>query len=456
MALVTSTLLVATAAVLPAQTAAVDARWRGWVGCWQTTDDRPMPARSDAVTASDFTSLLSSLRAITQTDSAEPKAPIVCTVPASGRSAVDVVSIVGGQIVSRQHVDANGERFPIDRDGCAGWQQATWSADGERVFLRSELGCGPGLSRSTSGVLAMSATGEWLDVQGLKAGGNNGVRVARYRAVSTASGVPAEIAALVPSDDELARRTARAAAGAALQAGDVVEATKQADAEVIQSFLYERGQRFSLDARTLISLADAGVPGAVTDMMVAVTYSDQFAIRQPTGGSFVDEAYTSRDSARIASQYLRDRCGGIADPMAFSPFGWGVGYDPFYTTSLSCSRYGYGSFYGNPRYGYSRYQSRSPYGYQPYYGGYVTNGPVIVVRREEEVQHGKVVNGRGYSRPRSSDAGRSSGTSSTASSGSSGSSSSTGGASTSSGSTGTSSGTTSSSTGRTAVPRPPL
>jgi hypothetical protein len=61
---------------------------------------------------------------------------------------------------------------------------------------------------------------------------------------------------------------------------DVIEAASKVDGLAVQAWIAERRQRFDLDATTLVTLDDAGVPGAVTDVMVAVTYPQQFRFEQ--------------------------------------------------------------------------------------------------------------------------------------------------------------------------------
>src|SRR5262245_10334750 len=80
-----------------AQTATTtDVRWNAWIGCWASG---PMDA---------FAASLS-----------RP----VCVIPAGG-SAVDILSLADGRVVSRERIDANGEQRPSERDGCKGWQSA--------------------------------------------------------------------------------------------------------------------------------------------------------------------------------------------------------------------------------------------------------------------------------------------------------------------------------------------
>ena len=118
-----------------------DARWEPWLGCWTPV--------GQAGGGSDAT----------------PRQ--VCVVPAEGTSAVDIVTIRGAQVVSREHIDASGIRRSDARDGCTGWERARWSTDGRRVYLQSEYECTGGVRRNTTGVMAATAGGDWIDIVGV-------------------------------------------------------------------------------------------------------------------------------------------------------------------------------------------------------------------------------------------------------------------------------------------------
>lgn len=388
-----------------------DARWEAWVGCWQPE----RPAQADVTM----------------------KMPVVCVTPTSVASAVQVATVENGAIVARDTVNANGQQQPVKKQGCTGWQRAQWSADGRRVYVRSDLTCTQGLERIGTGLFAMSPEGEWLDVQSVTTSGNTGVRVMRYHDAGAVAALPAELAS-ANAERQLAARTARASAGAPINGSAIVEAVGRLDTSVVQSWIVQRGRKFTLDAKALVALADAGVPGSVTDVLIGVSYPERFALRQPAapGGTELSPL----DSARVASEYVANRCFDL-NPMWSTSYG----FDP-------CAlRYGYFGYGYNPYrydpYGYGGYGYRSGYYYG---GGFVYSGPIVVVKGDEA--HGQVVKGHGYTRTRDGSASsgstssRSGGSSSSGSSGSS-SGSSSGGSSSSSGSSGS---------GRTAHPRPPL
>ena len=359
-------------------------RWQAWVGCWTAA-----PAAQTSIDLS--------------------VTPVICITPTS-QDAVELSTIANGKTVSHDTLDASGREVAIKMKDCAGTQRAQWSADDRRVYVRSTVTCG-GIVSNTSSILSMNASGEWIDVRGMRAGEGENVRVAHYREVPLQSDKVTQL----PETLQVQLRSAqgaRVAAGAPIGTAAVIEATKAADAPVVEAWLLERGQRFSLDAKQLLQLADAGVPGRVTDAMVAVSYPKAFAV------------------ARADDRYRDDVVGSRSVVMM-------PRYDPW-------SHYGYGYGYGAGYYGYNGY-GYGGYGYGSPYGGYYA--PIMIVTRKNEVEtRGQVVKGRGYT--------QNSGTSSTPSSSSSGNGSTSSTSGSNSGSTSAPASQPASSGERTAKPRP--
>jgi hypothetical protein len=337
--------LAAVATTASAQQARVGPKWAGWIGCW-TTAAPGAPAAE--------------------------KGGVVCITPsAQGGDAVDVTTIDSGKVVSTQRIDASGTERALDAKGCTGLQRASWSADERRVYLRSSSTC-DGLKSTTSGILSMTATGEWLDVRGVSSYGNQTVRVARYRDAGIPGSIPAEVASALRERGG-GVESARVAAGAPIGPTGVIEASRAADSTVVAAWLLEREQRFALDAKTLVQLAEAGVPGAVTDALVAVSNPSAFRFArasQPSDAITTDAPTTGRRVSAMALPY---------DPWTWGSLGLDYGY-----------RYGYP--YGS-RYGYGGYG----YGYNNgYYGGYAP--PIIIVNgnNSQTGSTGQMVKGRGY------------------------------------------------------------
>ena len=398
--LLAGTMLAAGSAPLVAQSTELDPRWQAWLGCWQPARDPDAPMLVGDV-----------------------KVPLTCVVPVPGSTTIDLVTVVEGKAASRQRIAATGRQRAMMKEGCSGWERADWSSDGRRVYLRSDFTCPGGLKRSSSGLIAMSPDGEWLDLEGISVGGNAGVRVLRYEEATDTTGLPSEIVSAL-RDRRMAVHAARADAGASLSNAAVLEATRQLDAPVVEAWLVTRGEGFDVDAERLVELADAGVPASVIDLMVALSYPQVFAVNAATNA-----AELRRMEAAQAAE--AGRTGPVA-VIQSDPFGY--------------SRYDYYSPYGYSTYGYSPYGN----GYGWYPG---TRLVVIVVRQpgdSEAASHGRVVKGRGYSQGKGERSGSGAARSDGSSSGAKGSSA---------GSTGSSKPSVGSSdkgsSGRTAKPRKP-
>jgi len=332
------------------QLASAEGRWTPWVGCWQA----------------------SSRDAVTQDLAPNKALPVVCMVPAEG-NAIDLVTVNGTTANAPERIDANGTRRQVSREGCNGWETAEFSPDAKRVYLHSEHLCG-NRTRTSSGIMSISPNGEWLDVQGVKVGTNNGVRVVHYGRVPAPAGLSPEMQARIDGQ-KLAARTAVVAVSDSVAVTDVIEASKRVDGLVVQTWLAQRGQGFNMDAKRLTQLADANVPRNVIDVMVALSYPQVFAVNlAQADGQIVQTSGTQQLAAEE----------GIGNgPVVF------MSWDPFYSSSYYYSgyRYGYG-LYGNP-----------------YSGNWYNGYPVVIVRPSGTVNQdapdtrGRMVKGSGYTRP---------------------------------------------------------
>ena len=328
---------------------AAGGNWQSWIGCWTAG-----PAIGGISPSS--------------------VAPLVCITPTSDANAVDITTISEEKVVSTQRVDASGRELPMEAKGCTGTSRAQWSADGRRVYLKA-VGTCDGAERVTSGIIAMSPEGEWLDVQGVAVGKDEGVRVGRYRDAGVPSSVPAQIATALRGHG-VATQNARFIAGSTIGSSAVIEASRTVSPAVVEAWLLERGQNFGVDAAELIRLADAGVPARVTDALVAVSNPGAFAM------SRADEQ--TRDRRRSLDDEITGRRIYVVMDPAYSPYRWGYSpyaynYGPYGYSPLGYRGYGYGSSY---------------YGYP----GYVP--PVVIVNPAQPPQvRGQAVRGRGYTQP---------------------------------------------------------
>ena len=382
-AIVAAVLLLGSAAAAGAQStqlAAADARWTPWVGCWQPS------APDAAVVQAPFKA-----------------APVVCFVPAPGNGTVDLVTVHGATVETPERVDANGSRRAVSRDGCTGWETAEFSPDAKRIYLKSEHQCTGDRMRTSTGIMSITPTGEWLDVQSVKVDANSGVRVVHYGRVPVPAAVSADLRTSI-ENGSLASGVAALETRDSVRVADVVEATRHVDPLVVQTWLVQLGQGFNMDAKRLAELANAKVPTNVIDVMVALSYPQAFAINlAQADGQIVP---TGNQAQANGQEALGN------GPTVF------MNFDPMWSSS-----YGY----------YSRYGS---YGYNNgYYGSYYQGRPVIVTRPngtvdtpQQSQSRGRMVRGSGYTRgdggaARGSTSGggdRSSGSGSSGSSGSSG------------------------------------
>lgn len=403
-----------TAQQTPRAASSLDARWQPWIGCWTpAAAHRPGTLAEPPVGAN---------------------TEFVCVTPATDASAasagVDVATVVGGRIVARERIDATGQSRAHSQDGCNGVESAKWSADGHRVFTRSQYTCPGNLERTSTGVLAISPDGDWVSVQGVGSRGGRDVRTLHYRDAGIPASIPSEIAGALHGRS-LAVSTARSAAAAPLTNEDVIEASRTLDPSVVEAWVIDRRQKFALDARQLVQLADAGVPSNVTDAMVAVSYPGAFAINVGSRAGEMAAGTAASAAGDLGSPGRRIMVD--MEPLAF-PYDY---YSPYGYAPYGYAPYGYAPYGG--------YYSSSLYGgYPPAYGWYRNGVPVIVLKggQQHATPTGHVVKGRGYTQ---SDPGSTGVTASPRPSASPPSSS---------GANGTSSGTSSSPPPRTAKPRP--
>jgi hypothetical protein len=414
--LLLASMLVAAAATVRAQQPQMDPRWEAWLGCWSAVEgSAPTPTG---------------------------RVPTVCVVPAG--HGVDVLTVVDTSVVTRDHIDALAARHEVSRESCTGWGTDAWSAEGDRLYRQSEYTCPGDVKRTASEVFAITPDWDWLDVQGLSARGEMGVRTIRYR--SAAVPAVAEITTALASHVSGA---ARAMAAMPPRPADVVEAARKANPAVVEAWLAEEGEPFPLNGRQLEALADSGVPPRVIDIMVALTYPNVFTVAAPSARAALTTAAARRPPAPDTMYAYRQPYGLYAAPY---PWGWDY-YSPW-----SWSLYGYYSpFY------YSPYGQFAPYYYGGYgyggYGGYYYGGGTIIVQTggsgsgNPPPPHGRIVKGKGYEYGQGSSQPRSAGNTGRETSSSSGSSSSGGSSSAAPRSSGSSSGS-SSQVGQHAKPKP--
>jgi hypothetical protein len=240
--------------------------------------------------------------------------------------------------------------------------------------------------------------------------------VLRHRPSPPLPTLPAEIALAVARDS---REPADLRTLLPIGDAEIIDSSKYINAAVIEAWLAENRQAFTMNAARLRALADAGVPDRVIDVLVALSYPAVFSIK-PSPNAIGELAVTGGGTVFLGDGPLLG--GGFI---------------------LDCTQYSYGF----SLYGFDGCGSPYPFGPWGYYGGgwYDAGGGGGIIVAPAPQAHGQVVNGRGYM---SGDSGSSAGSSSSSSGSSSSSSSSSGGSISSGGGSSSSSGGD-----RTAVPR---
>ena len=347
-------LVAATATAASAETPPAPAQgWQALIGCWE-------PVAPISAPLPDST-----------------RGHMVCVLPVDGSSSLDFVTIADGRATERERVDATGTRQPLTRDDCSGWQSAEWSAGGHRLFLRSELTCTGGLKRTSTGVISMPTTSEWVDVQSVAVGERRSVRTLRYRETNNYGAVPAaEMAALGGRQFSIGVSAARLAAATPVSAEELLDVTRRLDVAAVEGWLAQQQIGFRADAGQLVKLADAGLPSSLIDVVVALSYPERFTV------AAVEPKANNELLGPIDRSYGPG--GGYYDPF----------WDPFYGSRFD-RRY-YSPF------GYSLYDGYGGYGRYGRYGygvGYPSRPVVIIVTPDSAAAGGgRVVKGRGYTR----------------------------------------------------------
>jgi hypothetical protein len=383
---------------------AADPRWQPWIGCWQLLDEN-VQDESD-VSAEEVATAARSAR-----PSRASSGTRVCVAPAA--RGVTMTTMIGAQRALEETVVADATPHAIADADCKGSKRSEWSKTGHRLYTTAEISCADQTPRKVSSLTMMSGGPTWVDVQMIDIEGRKSIRVRKFQPVADPAQTRARSA--IPFVGETAWTLE-----------DIKEASAKLAPETVQAALVELRSGFNLSSKQLVSLADAGVPDSVIDLMIALSYPRKFVVSHPVSSTPPPYGYTYGG--------LGGAWPWIADaafwPSYYSPFAyryWGY-YDPFYV----------------PYSGYVYVGNVNP--------GGGTTGPVAS-------GEGRVVDGRGYTRvstrepqPTFRNDFGSGGSNGTMSSGGSGSS---GGNSGVSSSGGYSSGGGGGDSGRTAVPRPP-
>jgi hypothetical protein len=412
-----------------AQVALGEPRWLPWLGCWAPSAASP--------------TALPELTGIER----------VCVFPDES-AGVRIASITDDRITTRGAIPGIGLQQSVSREGCAGWERATWAADGKRLYRRAELICEGGTRQVTTGMFALLSAAEWAEIEATTVGRQTAVRIVRYReAADTTDAVRVVIGSL--AGRSLAMRSARMAAAAVPTIDEVIEASRNVDPAVVEAWLVHRRPALEVSARELARMADAGVASPVIDVVVELSHPGVAGGRLGSGAYAVTRLGSQRPVVTAVALQPAEPATVFQQQDGPAAVGGGPdvynNYNYYYRNLFDQWGFHPLSYYGLYPYGglgiiyrtglfaYPRYRTSFPnrYYHDPYYPPYYPpygpppryddpktypgRGRVIVVspparyappiqpQPTEPPPHGRAVNGRGYTQSSGSGGGAAAG-----------------------------------------------
>ena len=329
------------------QRESIDLRWAPWLGCWQLWEEE-----LDTFASADDTG-----------QGALLERTLVCVEPAG--SGITMTASEGKRQLVERRIVADGVRHGVVDSNCRGWERSDWSRDGHRLYTTSELQCSDLPTRRLSGLSLLDSPSSWIDIQFVDMGEHHQLEVRRYTAVQaeTEASKPAD-SALEIGQSEI--RQARRESAEVPNLADIMEASRHTTPRVVESLLMKAEPRLHLDSHALVGLDDAGIDHGVIDLLVALSYPEQFVVEH-------------RDRSGAWSSRSGNGFGRFYDPIWYSDL------YPYYITPMGYRYWG---------------SSYNPYFYNPYfYGGAVASPFVIISERSaSQLDAAGAVNGRGYTR----------------------------------------------------------
>lgn len=262
-------------------TVRIDARWRPYVGCWQTMIGTMV-------------------------------GPAICIAPTADSNTVEMLSISHDSIATRRPISTSGVDVSQTRGACSGTERATWSADERRIYTRAEYTCPGGAPQRWTGLYSMNYIDAFAYVGGYAVGRRRSVRTIQFVALTDLAGIPGEVVRRLPPPATAAVVSARASTAVELSPADVADASRALDAPVVEEWLADRGQAFALSADDRRTLRDLAVPKGVISAMEAV--SSPSRSRRAVGALPVAFAARKEIEPRTA---LRGAAASSAPPSLF-------------------------------------------------------------------------------------------------------------------------------------------
>lgn len=230
----------------------IDARWLPWVGSWRLVSDTEETA-----------------------DSAVKDQYLLTTSPGDNEKSILMEGHRAGQVLFEERIEADGVRRSMEKDGCTGWQQYGWSETGKRLLFQGESDCTGNLRQEISGLSIIEGSGDWLDVQLVQSEEGKAVTIRRYRSVDAGVFAPGQTRA-DPA------RVARVSAGTDFSIDEIIELSGKVEPEVLEAALIELHKPFPVNSKQILRMADSDVPTRIVDLVVALSFPDQFIVEQST------------------------------------------------------------------------------------------------------------------------------------------------------------------------------
>ncbi|MBW2691572.1 MAG: hypothetical protein JRE57_02920 [Deltaproteobacteria bacterium] len=200
---------------------------------------------------------------------------MICVAPGDDPESLDMTVLIDNENIATETIVPNGSRHPVSDGGCDGWIRSVLSEDRRRLYLQSEATCPDGKLRNLTGASMIAPGNRWIDIHALRVDGERELLIQRYQPVEAGT-------VRLPGVFSTEMDIVRMAAVAPLTVDNVIEALQVVDPAVVEAMLLESEVRFGIDSDLLLQLADAGVPGEVIDLMVALTFPDYFSIEGGT------------------------------------------------------------------------------------------------------------------------------------------------------------------------------
>jgi len=278
-----------------------DSRWNPWIGTWRLVSDTVPAPEGDA------------------------KKKFLLEISPRGESgAVFMKAIEGNTVLFEDAIRADGRSRTLKEENCTGSFSYAWSDTGERLLFNSEMGCPDQAPRKISGLSIINRKGEWLDIQLIQNQDARIITIRRYEKLD-ANAVAMNTGA----------RNAHASlpfSGSNLSLDEVIELSRKVPSETLEAALMEYRAPYKINAKTLLRLADAEVPDHVIDLMVALSFPDEFVIEQDATSPIAkvntrqkDKAYSipMRVNYAIIDPYF-PWCWGPSTYSLYWNYGWSV------------------------------------------------------------------------------------------------------------------------------------